>query len=265
MTVRTEIKHLAKAAGTQLRVTGALVLREMRVRFGRSQLGYLWAIAEPLAYILVFSALFTFIGRHPPVGTNMALFFATGILPFTLFRNVGNQLAAAFSANKALLNYPIVQPIDTIYARALLEVATAVFIMLVVFATIVLAMDAPFPHDILRMTEALLLLSLLGFGVGLFNAVVIEHIPSWQNTFRILMMPMLFISGVFFSLESMPPDVRAIVAWNPVLHGVEMFRDGYYSSFRATGLDPVFLLECGLFSTLVSLAAERFLRGRTPA
>src|SRR5689334_380226 len=36
---------------TPLRVIGALVLRDVRARFSRSQLGYLWAVAEPLRYV----------------------------------------------------------------------------------------------------------------------------------------------------------------------------------------------------------------------
>jgi len=261
MTVATEMREFSRAAATQARVTGALVLREMRVRFGRSQIGYLWAIAEPTAYIFLLSALFEFAGRHPPVGNNMAIFFATGILPFTLFRNLGNQLAGAFNANRALMTYPIVQPVDTILARTALEIATILFIMLIVLSVLVLGTGAPLPNNLVRMGEALGLLSLFGFGVGLFNAVLIDRVASWQNTFRIIMMPMLFVSGVFYSLESVPPGAREILAWNPVIHGVELFRSGYYTNFRATGLEPEYLLYCGLVVTLVALAAERLLRG----
>jgi len=263
MTVRAELYDFGKAASLQARVSGALVLREMRVRFGRSQLGYLWAVAEPIAYMLVFSMMFYFMGRHPPVGNSMPLFFATGILPFMLFRNLGTQLAGAFDANRALMTYPIVQPIDTVLGRAALEIATSLFIMLIVLSALVLLAGAPLPVNILRMGEAILLLSIFGFGTGLLNAVIIDQLGSWQNTFRILMMPMMFISGVFFSFESLPPNVREVLAWNPVLHGVELFRSGYYASFRATGLSAWYLFGVGISVSLFALVLERLLRGRS--
>ena len=251
-----------KALLCQARVVGALILREMRVRFGRSQLGYLWAVAEPLAYVAAFSAMFHFMDRHPPFGNSMALFFAAGVLPFQLFRNLGNQLAGSFSANQALLTYPIVQPIDTVVSRTILEVATSLFIILIVVSSFVISGSAPMPQNILRLFEALALLTLLGFGFGLASAVLITRINAWQNVSRLIMAPLLFLSGVFYSLDSLPMEARAILVWNPLIHGVEMFRDGYYSNYRAGEVAPMYLFICGLLLTFVALTLERTIRGR---
>ena len=154
--------------------------------------------------------------------------------------------------------------LDTVVARAILEVATLVFIILIVFLFLAHLDLAAAPGDVPRMIEALILLSLFGFGIGLLNAVIIEQISSWQNLFRLAMMPLLFVSGVFFTLESVPPNVRYYMSWNPIIHGVEMFRDGYYPNFRSAGLDKEFLVWSGIITTVVALAAERVLRGRSP-
>lgn len=251
-----------RALQTQIRVVGALILREMRVRFGRSQLGYLWTVAEPLSYVAVFSAMFYFVDRHPPFGNSMPLFFATGILPFQFFRNLCNQLSGAFGANQALLTYPIVQPIDTIVSRTILETATSLFVMLIVFGALVVGTGSPLPADIMRIVQAIALLSLLGFGFGLMSAVIITRIQAWQNVVRVAMTPMLLLSGVFYSLASLPPNLREILAWNPVIHGVEMFRDGYYSNYRVNDIDEAYLLFAGLLLTFLALAMERTIRGR---
>ena len=78
----------------RLRVLFALVVREMGTRFGRSWGGYLWAIAEPLGGILLLTIAFSLALRTPPLGTNFALFYATGIIPFFLFSNVSRSVAA---------------------------------------------------------------------------------------------------------------------------------------------------------------------------
>jgi capsular polysaccharide transport system permease protein len=251
-----------KALACQVRVVAALILREMRVRFGRSQLGYLWAVAEPLAYVAAFSAMFHFMDRHPPFGSSMPLFFVAGILPFQMFRNLANQLSGAFNANQALMTYPIVQPIDTIVSRTILEVATSLFIMLVVITAFVVTGEAPMPANIIRIFEAIVLLAMLGFGFGLMSAVIITRVDAWQNVSRLIMTPMLFLSGVFYSLDTLPPTVRAFVAWNPVVHGVEMFRDGYYTNYRSSDIEPFYIFICGLLLTFIALAMERTIRGR---
>ena len=251
-----------KAFVCQARVARALILREMRVRFGRSQLGYLWAVTEPLAYVAAFSAMFHFMDRHPPFGSSMPLFFVAGILPFQMFRNLANQLSGAFNANQALMTYPIVQPIDTIVSRTILEVATSLFIILVVITAFVVTGEAPMPTNIIRIVEAIALLAMLGFGFGLMSAVIITRVDAWQNVTRLIMTPMLFLSGVFYSLDTLPPTVRAVVAWNPVVHGVEMFRDGYYTNYRSSDIEPFYIFICGLLLTFVALAMERTIRGR---
>jgi capsular polysaccharide transport system permease protein len=251
-----------RALLTQVRVIGALILREMRVRFGRSQLGYLWTIAEPLAYMTAFSAMFYFADRHPPFGNSMPLFFAAGILPFQFFRNLCNQLSGAFTSNQALLTYPIVQPIDTVVSRTLLEAATSIFVAFIVFGSLVVVVGAPLAANFMRIVQAVVLLSLLGFGFGFLSAVIITRIPAWQNIVRVILTPLLFLSGVFYSLASLPPNVRELIAWNPVIHGVEMFRDGYYANYRTNDLSETYLLFCGLFLTFLALAMERTIRGR---
>jgi len=254
--------ELARGLQVQTRVVGALILREMRVRFGRTQFGYLWAIVEPLAYVILFSFMFHFMERHPPFGRSMTLFFATGILPFFLFRNLVNQLSGAFNANQALLTYPIVQPIDTIISRAILEVATSFFVMFIVFGSLILTEGVSAPINILRIFESIMLLTLLGLGYGFTSAVITTRLSSWQNISRLIMMPLMFLSGIFTPIDSLPTTVRDAIGWNPVIHGVEMFRDGYYVNFRSEQIDAAYLAACGIMFLLLGLAMDRTVRAR---
>ena len=72
---------------THSRVVHALILREMRTRFGRAQLGYLWALIEPTLFVLIFFALFALRGRTAVSGMPIALFLLTGTIPFIMFRD----------------------------------------------------------------------------------------------------------------------------------------------------------------------------------
>jgi len=252
--------ELARGLRVQTRVIGALILREMRVRFGRTQFGYLWAIVEPLAYVGLFSLMFHFMDRHPPFGRSMTLFFATGILPFLFFRNVVNQLTSAFKANQALLAYPIVQPIDTIMSRVILEVATSFFVMLIVFATLTHIENVPAPSNIIKIFESIALLMLIGVGYGLMSAVITTRLESWANISRLVMTPLMFLSGIFTPIDSLPTKVRGFVSWNPIIHGVELFRDGYYVNFRNEQIDVAYLAVCGIMFLFLSLIMDRTVR-----
>ncbi|MBU2531579.1 MAG: ABC transporter permease [Alphaproteobacteria bacterium] len=246
----------------QIRVIGALVLREMRVRYGRTQFGYVWALLEPIAYIAAITVIFTYLDRPPPFGSSMPLFFALGIIPFRLFNSIANQLTAAMQANLALLTYPIVREFDTVLARFILEVMTGLTVFILCVMGLYVYYELPWPSHPMRIIEGFMLICLLGFGIGLTNACIMRKFASWQNIFRMIMAPMIFLSGVFYSLASLPSEVRAIIAWNPVIHGIEIIRDGYYAHYRVVDLSEGYLLACGLGLTVIGMFAERFYRLR---
>jgi capsular polysaccharide transport system permease protein len=256
---------LRRGLATQLRVIGALILRDLRTRFGRLQLGYLWAIAEPLSYVVFMAALFTGMGRHPPFGSDNALFFATGILPFTVFATLSRSGSAAIEANRALLTYPIVKPVDALIARGVLEFATSLMVMIVMFGGIVIFLNTDRPAHLDTIASAILGLALLGFGVGMTNSAIEQVFPTWREIYSVVSRPLMLVCAVFFTLESLPASARDLAAYIPVTHGVELFRAGYYSGYRSSVLDVAYLYEIGLLLCLIGLAGERALRIGTAA
>jgi len=248
-------KHAITVQG---RVLGALVLREMRARYGRSQIGYLWALLEPLGYVVALTIVFSYAERPAPYGNSLPLYFALGVIPFKLFMGLANQLTSAMMSNQALLTYPIVKEFDTVVARFLLEAITSIAVLVICLTGIWLIDDVPGPSQPLRMMEGLALVMLFGFGVGLTNACIIRHFASWQNVFRIITAPMVFISGIFYSFSSLPSEARAVLSWNPLIHGIEIVRDGYYSNYRAEAVDANYLLSVGFTLLVIGMFMERF-------
>lgn len=261
---RSEFRAFIAAFKIQFRVVGALVLREMNVRYGNSQFGYLWAIIEPAGFIAAFSVLHAHSGAPAPFGQSMPLFFSLGIIPFRLFTGLGNQLGGSFNANEALLGFPIVKKIDTLIARWFLEVITTVTIFFLTIVALHAITDIPWPNDVLRAGEGFFLLAGFGLGVGMINAVIISYISGWQNIFRMMSLPLMFLSGVFYSLDSVPDNARDIITWNPLVHAIEIIRDGYYTNYRSDGISDFYILSCCVISILLGLTLERAARGGRP-
>ena len=145
-------------------------------------------------------------------------------------------------------------------ARALLEAATIVLVAFLILGVPMLLADAETPARPLHMACAFAVLMLLGFGSGVLNAAVIARFESWKAVEPMLARPLFFISGIFFLPDNLPERVREALIWNPVLHGVEWMRYGYYFNYRAAGLDTVYLIGWALLLTLIGLAAARSIR-----
>ncbi|HEN6956346.1 TPA: ABC transporter permease, partial [Escherichia coli] len=100
----------------------ALFLRELRTRFGKYRLGYLWAVLEPAAHLLIMLAIFGFFMHRTMPDISFPVFLINGIIPYFIFSNIATRSIGAIEANQGLFNYRPVRPIDTIIARAILEV-----------------------------------------------------------------------------------------------------------------------------------------------
>ncbi|MDF7826605.1 ABC transporter permease [Pontiellaceae bacterium B12227] len=244
----------------QLRVLGALMLRETRATFGTSQLGYLWAIATPALGVAVFVVVFGAAGRRPPFGASLALFFATGMLTLEFYKKLSTALMTTFNANKALLTYPAIKESDTLFARALLISSTYLVIMFLFYGTLILLGMASLPFHPEQFALAFASVCLLGMAVGTFNAVMLSVWESWLHIESIFSRPLIIISGVFYIPSNLPPVAVDILKWNPVLHLIEWIRMGYYSNYNSTVLDKGYLVSFSLLMLLIGLIGERLTR-----
>jgi capsular polysaccharide transport system permease protein len=244
----------------QARVIASLMLRETRTTFGTSAFGYVWAIITPTASVGLLVFLFSMIGRQPPFGYSLALFFATGLLTLQFFNELSAKLMTVFDANRALLTYPVIKDVDTLIARALLITATYGVIMLVFYVALILLGLADLPAHPGHLLLAFVTTALLGVGFGAFNAVIMSLWDMWAQVEKVMTRPLFFVSGIFYVPSQLPPQARDMLQWNPVLHVVEWVRHGFYPNYHSTVLTPWYPVAVGAGMLLIGLAGERVFR-----
>lgn len=249
-----------------LRVTAALIIRETSARYGNKAGGYVWAILDPLAHVLMMTYLFNVIARTPLLGTDFALFFATGYLPFSGYQGMSSYVSGAIKANKNLFSYPIVAPIDAVFSRYILQLLTSVLVTIIVFA---ICTSEPSHLRSINMgvvVASFVTATLLGLGIGIMNIPLFNDYPLYEKIFGLINRPMFLISGVFFLPDSMPRPIQEFILWNPLVHVIMWFRSGIYPEYKAFGLDLnyltlvtaiIVLIGLTLFTTSRSLREDR--------
>ena len=218
----------------QTRVILALVLREANAKFARHRLGYIWAFIEPIAFVAAFTLIVTVGGRSWQSGMPSAPFFITGIVSFFMFRDVANATFNGLTANKALLVYPQVNALDVMLARTLLEMVTG----FIVFATLLVAVRG-FGVDVrlerpVAVLGWLVAMGLGGFGFGAAVGAIEPLFPAIQRIMSaVVLRPLFWISGVFFTAEMLPPNLRDLALLNPLVHVVEFLRSAFFHEFES--------------------------------
>jgi capsular polysaccharide transport system permease protein len=246
----------------QLQVVHALLLRETKTRFGQNQLGYLWALVQPLLWVGTFAAMYHAFGRLAPPGMSMLAFLTTGIVPFSLFKETANRCLNAIDSNKGLLFYPQVRPLDLVIARVALETVT----QLVVFAVMMIGIaiyEGPYRIDsALETVCGLALATGLGAAFGLVCCGLTVFTRSVERLFPALMRILFWISAIFHPVESLPNKIRDIFLLNPVTHAIELVRDGWFPGYQSSHIDEGYAAVWILVMLFFGLSLERVARRR---
>lgn len=230
----------------RLRVLFALMVRDMSATFGRSVGGYVWAIAEPLGGIILLAVAFSLALRTPPIGTSFLFFYATGIIPFSLYSSIARDVANAVHSNRGLLTYPVVTPLDAVFATFLLNLLTMSVVAVVLFGGIILVDGVAVNFEPVRVVRAFAMGAVLGLGVGALNCVLFGFFPTWKNIWTVLNRPLFIVSGVFFTFDAAPPAFQEVLWYNPIAHVIGEMRAGFYGGYRADYVSYPYVFGIGL-------------------
>lgn len=235
------------------RTISALVLREMSTSYGRSPGGYLWAVLEPVGGLAVMTIAFSLAFKAPALGNNFALFYATGYLPFMLYMDISNKISKSIQYSRPLLFYPSVTYLDSIFARFLLNALTHFFVFYILMYGIMTIFDTGNILNFSAIFNAFGMALVLSFGVGVLNCFLLARFALWERAWHILTRPLFIISCVFFLLESIPQPYRDYLAFNPLVHIVGEMRRGFYATYDATWVSPVYVYGLGIALTVLGL------------
>ncbi|MFW5740713.1 MAG: ABC transporter permease [Myxococcota bacterium] len=246
----------------QYQVIRALVLRETRTRFGQHRLGYVWALVEPITWMATFTAMYVLLGRTTPSGVPVIPFLATGIIPYLLFRETVSRAVVAIDANKGLLFYPDIRPLDLVAARVLLEIATNLVVFILIMGGLALWHGALLVNSWLTVVLGLLLASGLGASLGLVFCGLSTFTKSAERIIGPLLRPLFWTSAIFYSSDALPPAARDVLLYNPVLHAVELVRDGWFPTYHATHVNAWYPSAWIVALAFFGLTLERVARRR---
>ena len=256
---------LRQSFAIQRRVISALLMREVITRFGRENVGVLWLIGEPMMFTLGVATLWAAAGLNHGSSIPIVAFAITGYSSVLLWRNTVNRCNSGIQHNLNLLYHRNVRVIDVFATRITLEMAgaTASFLVLAVIFTGI-EWIAP-PVDPLLVVGGWLMLA--WFGAAL--AIVVGAATAYSELIDRIWHPTAYLlfplSGAAFMVDWLPPALQQTVLLLPMVHGVEMVREGYFGNVVRTHYDVAYMASVNLVLTLVGLFILRDAANRVEA
>ncbi|MBV1799602.1 ABC transporter permease [Siccirubricoccus sp. G192] len=240
----------------QLRVIGALTLRELGTRFGRDNLGYLWLFLEPALLGGSIGLIHHLIGHGLPGGLDVVTFWVIGYIPYYLLRGVVNRAPSAIVANQSLLYHRQVTLPDIIIARNLLEGA-ATFGAMVAFLLLFGVVTEEWPRDPALLVLGMGLMLGLAHGLALLIAVGSVYTELFERMVHLVTYLALPVTGAFFMVFWLPTELQRAALWIPTVHLFEMVRAGQYGAQVPTHYDMAYVAGWVACLNLLGMAGLR--------
>ncbi|ACI50452.1 ABC-2 type transporter [Gluconacetobacter diazotrophicus PA1 5] len=224
----------------QMRVIGALLIRELHTRFGRENLGYLWIVGEPILFCAGVAIAWTAIRPAHEHGLQTTAIVITGYVPLTMWRHCLAQSVHAFNANGSLLFHRQVTPLDLILTRVILEVMGALIAGLIVtVGAIILGFMKP-PADYGLLYLGIFYHVLFCLGTALVVAPLSEMSELLEKTISVISYLSLPVSGAFMMVDWIPQHYRWILLLSPSVNSIEMVRGGQFGYSAHAHYDLVY-------------------------
>ncbi len=211
-----------------------LMLRDIKVRYKQTVLGWTWAVVQPFLTMVVFSLLFDRLARVPSDGLPYPVFAFAGLLPWQLFAQTLTQSANSVVSNGAL--------VTKVYFPRVLIPFSAVLAGLVDFGVAFLVLLTMVSYYGLRPSLAILAVPFFvllavasALAVGLWLAVVNVRFRDVRYTIPFLTQLWLFVTPVAYPSSLIPSPWTVLYALNPMAGVVEGFRWALFGSTGAPG------------------------------
>lgn len=239
-----------------------LLDRERRTRFAGGALGYLWAYITPVVWIALIVGLFVHLQRTPPIDAELAVFVATGILPYVAFRQTVTALSRVLQAHRHLRYLPGVSTDSILWAAMLLEAFNVTFSALLIFGAITILSGSDLPASVAGVVSAFAVTWVLSIGVGRFVAIGGQLSNTFARSVPLVLRPFFWLSGVFYVAAELPEPLQDLLWYSPFLHITEILREAYFLGFQSQFADVRVPLVTGAVLYLASMPLERFAADR---
>ncbi|MHB1004359.1 MAG: ABC transporter permease [Chloroflexota bacterium] len=203
-----------------------LVVRDLKVRYRSSVLGFMWCLLNPLLMMAVFTIVFTVLMRSSI--QNFPVFILIGILSWNLHSSAVVGAAGSIVGNSSLI-------MKVYFPRELLPIATVLsntvnfLLALLALVGVIIVFQVHISSSLLFLPVILLTQVIFATGLGLFLAALTVFYRDVGIILDTAMLAWFFLTPVFYRLEDLFPDyARLMYIANPMASIISAYRDVLY-------------------------------------
>ncbi len=222
------------------------VMRDLRTKYKRSALGYVWTMLHPLAMMSILAVVFSGIMRIPV--KDYAIFLFCGMLPYNFFSSTSLMSLHSIRANARLFGQVPVPKYLFILSLTFSNLFNFV-VALIPLIILSIVLGRSIPLSALAFPVVVLPLIMVTVGVSLILATSNVFFEDTLHLSEVALQALYFLTPVLYRREDLPGYLaEVLVVVNPLFHQIEFLRGIFYGGVLP---DPTlfvgnFLLSLGI-------------------
>ena len=224
----------------------------IRTEARQTYAGYLWWLIDPLMFIAVYYVVFALVLESKT--ENFVVFLLVGILTFQWFQSSIQESAPTIYGAGALLKRIRVNKTIFPVSKVLHGLWRFLFTFLAYSLIALIFLEQRFTAAALTAPLVALVQLTVVTGISLIIAALYPFFPDVKHLIQPILRVLLFLSGVFFSADKIPEELKFYFFLNPMAGLIEAYRDCLLretwpdaSYLGITFLAGISLISIGLF------------------
>lgn len=224
-----------------------LVLKDIKLKYRRSYLGYIWSILNPLLMMFVLVIVFSNIFRFDI--PNYAVYLLTGQVVFSFFAEATNMAITSITGNAVLLKKAYVPKSIFVLSKVTSSLINFLF-SLVALLLVMIVTQHPINENIFYFPIVLIELYLFSLGIGFFLAAFSVFFRDIQYLWGVFISIWMYLTPIFYPASIIEQQYQWMYQnLNPMYGYLQQFRDIVMNGKMP---DNFFLLQ-GIVISLISL------------
>ncbi len=220
-------------------------------------------VLTAMLYLLIFGhVLESHVQVYP--GVRYTAFLIPGLVMMSVLQNAFANTSSSLIQSKITGNlvFVLLTPLshwELFFGYVLAAIVRGLAVGLGVFVVTAWFADLAFVSPLWIALFALLGAAMLGT-MGLIAGIWAEKFDQLAAFQNFLIMPATFLSGVFYSIHSLPPFWHAVSRFNPFFYMIDGFRYGFFGQSDVNPVTSLFIVT-GFFILLAGIALRMLKNG----
>lgn len=201
-----------------------LIIRDIKLKYRRSYLGYLWSILNPLVMMMVLVTVFSNLFSRFDI-PNYPLYLISGQIIFGLMTEATNMSVGSIIGNAPLIKKTYVPK----YIFTISKVGSSLVNTLFSLGALLIVMiitRADFSLNLLFLPVVLLQVFLFSLGLGMFLSAAAVFFRDIQYLWGVFVSMWLYLTPIFYPTNIIPAEYQTLYkGLNPMYWYLEQFRD----------------------------------------